>query len=115
MKEQPFEMAAHSLVGYAALDLRAGVEDLLTAEFANYNPERFAPVNIKISFGKEGFTITLYAYEKNSNKTITKNKLPVKKFKKRMNASALSQYIIHFSVSLSCDDFDINKMRVTNK
>ncbi|ANH81901.1 hypothetical protein A8C56_13780 [Niabella ginsenosidivorans] len=115
MKEQPFEMAAHSLVGYAALDLREGVEELLTAEFPNYHPERFAPVNIKISFSKEGFSVTLYAYEKNGKMPAGKGRLPVKKFKKRMKPIDFAAYVLHFAVSLSCDDFDINRMRVVNK
>ncbi|AHF17119.1 hypothetical protein [Niabella soli] len=115
MKEQPFERAAHDLVGYAALDLKYGMNAFLVAEFLTYSPDRFTPVSIKISFGKEGFVLTLYAHEKDKPAVADKKELPVKKFKKVIQPGTFAAYVAHFAVALPCNGFNLEAMRVTNK
>lgn len=114
MKEQPFESREHDLVGYAALDLKSGQEAFLSAVFPNYNPRRFVPVAIKVAFGKNHLTITLYAYAA-GEKPQTRDTLPVKKFKGILDIDVFASYVKHFSVSFSNDQFQIEQMRVTNR
>lgn len=117
MKTQPFETHEHDLTGYAALDFVDGNFDSLTSAFANYNPECFEPVTIKISLEAGSFAFTLYALDKikQAQTTGNKKKLPVKKFKMMMEASEFSKHIYRFAAALSSEKFDIEKMRVINK
>ncbi|MCF3108354.1 hypothetical protein LL912_06150 [Niabella sp. CC-SYL272] len=114
MKEQPFESSEHDLVGYASLDLKSGQDAFLTAIFPNYNPQRFVPVSIKVAFGKEHLTITLYAHAAGEQPE-TRGELPVKKFKGILDMDVFANYVKHFSVSFSNDRFDIDQMRVINR
>lgn len=116
-KHQPFETRQHDVTGYAALDFGEGGFNSFACAFANYSPDRFEPVTLKISLEGGSFTLTLYALDKmkQAAATISKKKLPVKKFKMMMKAAAFAQLIYRFAASLSYEKFNIEDMRVINK
>ena len=114
MKEQSFELKEHDLVGYAALDLKAGPEAFLSAVFPNYNPGRFVPVAIKVTFGKSGLIVALYASEVGKGPAAG-NAFPVKKFKGLLSMEVFAAYMTHFSVTFSNEKFDMDRMRVKNR
>lgn len=94
MKYQPFETKEHDLTGYAALDFGNDGFASFTSLFANYNPTRFEPVTLKLSFASGCFTITLYALDKiKQEQTINQKKLPVKKIKMVMEAPEFAKHI----------------------
>lgn len=114
---QPFETQEHDWTGYAALDFPDGNFNSFASLFANYNPQRFEPVTIKISLEGGSFTLTLYALDKMKETEETKHKkeLPVKKFKMMMEAADFAKHIYRFAASLTNNKFNVEEMRVINK
>jgi hypothetical protein len=116
--EQPFEKREHGLTGYASLEfLKNGGFNELAAAIADYNPDRFDPVALKILAGGSGFIVTLYALDKSAREksVIPDDKLPVKKFKIEMEWQQLMQHIRQFDIIVSDEAYPISDILVLNK
>lgn len=120
MKGQiPFETEAHSLAGKAAMDLFPG-EDLNALAVnlvANYNPERFDAIAIRLFLQRGEEIVTLYAVDKfkQEQHNYPYNKLPVRKFKLRISPRELLRYVKRFDLTLTNDAYDLQDMLVMNK
>jgi hypothetical protein len=116
--EQPFEKREHGLVGYAAVDFHKKDDfNVLAANVANYNPDRFDPVALKIMVSESSFIVTLYALDKSAREkdSYPDDKLPVKKFKIEMELQQFMRYIKHFDLIVSNEAYSIADIVVTNK
>lgn len=117
--EMPFETEAHSLAGKAAMDLFAG-EDLnvlATKLIPNYNPRRFDATALRLFLQRGKQIVTLYAVDKFKQEQdhYPKDKLPVRKFKLRIQPAELLRLIKRFDLTLTNDAYDIQDMLVMNK
>jgi hypothetical protein len=116
--EQPFEKREHGLIGFAALDFQQGEDfNVLAANIADYNPDRFDPVALKVMANESGLIVTLYALDKSAQETkeYPDAKLPVKKFKKTMEWQEFIRLIKHFDFIVSNETYSIADIVVTNK
>jgi hypothetical protein len=118
-KKKPFETRFHSLNGNAAMDLHRK-EDLnaLAAKFvANYNPDRFDAVALRLFVQKDEPIVTIYAVDKykQENDNYPKDKLPVKKFKLKLPFDEFIKHVKKFDLTVSNDAYDIEDILVINK
>ena len=117
-KPQHFETREHDLTGFASVELYEKDFNLLGQRLANYNPDRFDAVALKV-FVKAGKPIvTLFAldkYKQKQSSNIPKNKLPVKKFKIAIEWRDLIPLVKQFDFVVSNGKYDIADMLVENK
>jgi hypothetical protein len=118
LNEQPFETEEHDLAGKAALDL-TGTDSFqaFLARTANYDPDRFDPVALKLYVEGRNPVLTLYAVDKSKQEqsNYPKDKLPVKKFKLAISWPELFGFVKRFELVVSFGSYDINNMLVINK
>jgi hypothetical protein len=81
-----------------------------------FDTERFEIAALRI-FAARGFTVTVYALDKFSNKTPSSDhKVPVKKFKiEDVNAADLPQIVEAFNFTLAAGNFELDEIEVTNR
>jgi len=117
-KRQHFETREHDLTRHASVDLYEKDFNLLGSRLANYNPDRFDAVALKV-FIKEGKPIvTLFAldkYKQDEFSSYPKDKLPVKKFKINIEWSSLIASVKQFDFVVSNNAYDIDDILVINK
>ena len=116
--KQPFERSEHDLTGMASIDLyRKDDFNSFAARFANYNPNRFDPVALRVFVQKGKPLITLFALDtyKQEQSRYPVDKLPVKKFKLALGWDDFFKYIKRFDFTVSNEAFDLKNMLVTNK
>jgi hypothetical protein len=118
-KDIPFETDAHSLAGRAAMDLfpREDLNKVASKLVANYNPDRFDAIAIRVFLQRGEQIVTLYAVDKfkQEQDNYPKNKLPVRKFKLRISPGEFLRYVKRFDLTLTNDTYDIQDMLVMNK
>lgn len=113
-KKQPFDYDHHDLAGHASVDFHGRMNFSSFAEkITGYNPQRFSPVAFRLFMQKGEPVLTLFALD--NTKTKENGKLPVKKFKLKMNFNELFSFIKKFDFTVSDGKFDINDIVVTNK
>jgi hypothetical protein len=112
--KQPFEKNEHDLTGHASVDF-LGREDFsaFASKLTGYNPDRFAPVALRMFIQKGEPILTLYALDMNKEKT--DGKLPVKKFKMKMELTEMLKMMKRFDFTVSDGKYDISDIVVTNK
>jgi hypothetical protein len=112
--KQPFDFDHHDLAGHASVDF-AGRNDFagFAEKLTGYNPLRYSPVALRLFMQKGEPVMTLYALD-NSKKKID-GKLPVKKFKLKMQINELFAMIKKFDFTVSDGRYDIGDIVVTNK
>jgi hypothetical protein len=116
--DQPFETEHHDMTGNASLDLvNRGEFYAFLAKHANYDPDRFDPVALKIFMEGRDFILTLYALDKSKQEqeSSPKDKLPVKKFKLAVSWYELFTFVKRFDIVVSEGNYDIKDMVVINK
>jgi hypothetical protein len=96
---------------FEAMDL----EDLCMVHIPGYDKERFQIVAVRVFASKE-FIVTVYAEDKQSNKTVGELRYPVKKFKiQTLSMAELFNFVEAFNFTVSDDDYYLEDMEVTNK
>jgi hypothetical protein len=112
--KQPFEKKQHDLTGYANVDF-TGRDDFsaFATKLTGYNPSRFSPVALRMFIQKGEPILTLYALDK--GKEEQKGKLPVKKFKLKMELEELLKMVKRFDFTVTDGNYDVSEIVVTNK
>jgi|GEM_PF-676840 len=116
--DQPFEIRAHDMTGFASLDMYSEeVFNAFLTRTAGYDPDRFDPVALKIFIQGKKPVLTLYALDKSKQelKDCPQDKLPVKKFKMAVTWADLFSWIKRFDLVVSTGAYDVKDMRVINK
>lgn len=116
--QQPFEKREHGLTGYATLDFHKKEDfNVFAANIADYNPDRFDPVALKLLASESQVIVTLYALDKSAREKegYPDKKLPVKKFKLEMAYREFMLYIKHFDLIVSNEAYSIADIVVINK
>ena len=91
------------------------LQDLCIKHIPGYEKERFDIVAVRVFASKE-FIVTIYAADKQSNKTVKEMRYPVKKFKvQSLSMAELFDFVEAFSFTVSDDNFYLEDMEVTNK
>src|SRR5690349_6486369 len=91
------------------------LEDLCIAHIPGYDKERFEIVAVRVFASKE-FIVTVYAADKQSQKTVKELRYPVKKFKiQTLSMNELFNFVEAFNFTVSDDDYYLEDMEVTNK
>lgn len=118
-KKQPFETEAHLLTGKSAMDLfrKEDLNSLAVKLFPNYNPDRFDASAIRLFVQKNEPIVTLFAVDKlkQESNNYPPQKLPVKKFKVRIDFNDFIKLFKRFDVTLTNDAYDLSDMLVINK
>lgn len=112
--KQPFDYNHHDLAGHASVDF-AGRTDFsaFAQKIAGYNPLRYSPVAMRLFMQKNQPVVTLYALD--NMKAKEKGKLPVKKFKLKMDMKEIFSMIKKFDFTVSDGRYDLRDIVVTNK
>jgi hypothetical protein len=112
--KQPFDYDHHDLAGHASVDFAGKTNFSAFAEkIAGYNPLRFSPVALRMFVQKGEPVMTLYALD--NMKAKEDGKLPVKKFKLKMEWKKFFALIKKFDFTVSDGRYDLNDIVVTNK
>ena len=117
-KRQHFETREHDLTGFASVDLNDKDFNLLGSRLANYNPDRFDAVALKVFVKRGELIVTLFAldkYKQEGPSNFPKNKLPVKKFKVNIEWGDLLVAVKQFDFVVSNGAYDIEDIVVLNK
>lgn len=118
VQEQPFETEGHDFSGMAALDLHdmQGFYKFL-ATVADYDPDRYDPVAIKVYVAENHPTVTLFVVDKNKQEenNYPKDKLPVRKLRLQLSWSELFSFVRRFDLVVSTGVFDVKDMLVINE
>jgi hypothetical protein len=117
-KEQPFETEGHDFSGLASLDLHdANGFYKFLATVADYDPDRYDPVAIKVFVAENHPTVTLFVVDKNEQEKNNhpKDKLPVRKLKLQLSWSELFSFVRRFDLVVSTGAYDIADMLVINE
>jgi hypothetical protein len=97
------------------LDTSKDLEDLCEAHIPGYDKKRFQIVAVRV-FAAGEFIVTIYAEDKQSNKSVRELRFPVKKFKiQTLSMAELFQYVEAFNFTVSDDDYYLEDMDVTNR
>jgi hypothetical protein len=118
LKEQPFETEGHDFSGMASLDLHdAEAFYKFLASAAEYDPDRYDPVALKIYIAENHPTVTLYVVDKTAQETGTypKDKLPVRKLKLQLMWGELFSFVRRFDLVVSTGAYDIKDILVINE
>ena len=115
---EPFETRGHDLSGSASLEFY-DVDNFqsFASRALGYDPDRFDPVALKIFISGANPIVTLYAVDKSAQeKNIApKDKLPVQKFKVRINWPDIFKFVKSFDLVVSDGTYDIKDMLVEKK
>ena len=118
VQEQPFETQGHDFSGMASLDLHdmQGFYKFL-ATVADYDPDRYDPVAIKVFVSENNPTVTLFVLDKNAQEgnNYPKDKLPVRKLKLQLSWSELFSFVRRFDLVVSPGSYSIQDMLVINE
>ena len=117
-KSSHFETRGHDLTGFASVELYEKDFNLLGCRLANYNPDRFDAVALKVFVKAGNPLVTLFAldkYKQKQSSTYPKNKLPVKKFKINIEWRDLIPLVKQFDFVVSNGKYDLANMLVENK
>jgi hypothetical protein len=113
-KKQPFDYDHHDLSGHASVDFPGSTTFSTFAQrLTGYNADRFSPVALRVFVQKGQPVMTLYALD-NSKKS-EDGKIPVKKFKLKMDFAELFSMVKKFDFTVSDGMHDISEIVVTNK
>ena len=118
IKEQPFETEGHDFSGMASLDLHDAPEFYtFLSSVAEYDPDRYDPVALKIYITENHPTVTLFVVDKTAQEqgTYPKDKLPVRKLKLQLLWGELFSFIRRFDLVVSPGSYDIKDMLVINE
>lgn len=117
VKEQPFETAGHDFSGKASLDLHdLQAFNTFLASIAEYDPDRYDPVALKVYIADNHPVVTLYVLDKNAQESgeHPKDKLPVRKLHLQLMWGELFSFIKSFDVVVTPGTYDIEDMLVIN-
>ncbi len=116
-KEQPFEKEGHDFTGMASLDLHdQNAFYTFLAGVADYDPDRYDPVALKVYISENHPTVTLYVVDKNAQESgnYPKDKLPVRKLKLQLMWGELFCFVRSFDVVVTPKTYDVQDMLVIN-
>jgi hypothetical protein len=117
IKEQPFETQGHDFSGMASLDLHdTDAFYTFLASVAEYDPDRYDPVALKVYIAENHPSVTLYVVDKNAQETGTypKDKLPVRKLHLQLMWGELFSFIRRFDLVVTPKTYDVQDMLVIN-
>lgn len=118
VQEQPFETKGHDFSGMASLDLHdtRGFYRFL-ATVADYDPDRYDPVALKVYIVENHPTVTLFVLDKTKQEedNYPKDKLPVRKLKLQLTWSELFSFVRRFDLVVTTGAYDIADMIVINE
>lgn len=118
VQEQPFETEGHDFSGMASLDLHdvSGFYRFL-ATVADYDPNRYDPVAIKVFVAENHPTVTLFVVDKLNKRSSShpEGKLPVRKLKLQLTWSELFSFVRRFDLVVKTGSYDISDMIVINE
>lgn len=117
-EQQPFEREGHDFSGMASLDLHdAQAFYKFLATTADFDPDRYDPVALKVYITENHPTVTLYVLDKTAQETGThpKDKLPVRKLKMQLQWSELFSFVRRFDIVVTTGAYDVKDMLVINE
>lgn len=115
--EQPFETEGHDFSGMASLDLHdQQAFYTFLASTAEYDPDRYDPVALKVYIAENHPIVTLYVLDKNAQEgdQYPKDKLPVRKLHLQLMWGELFSFVKSFDLVVSPGTYDIKDMLVIN-
>lgn len=117
LNEQPFETEGHDFTGKASLDLHdQQAFYAFLASIAEYDPDRYDPVALKIYIAENHPVVTLYVLDKNAQESgeYPKDKLPVRKLHLQLQWGELFSFVRSFDLVVTPGSYDVKDMRVIN-
>jgi hypothetical protein len=114
---QPFETEEHDFSGMASLDLHDHQAFYtFLASIAEYDPDRYDPVALKVYVAGNQPSVTLFVLDKNAQETneYPKDKLPVRKLHLQLMWGELFSFIRSFSLVVTPGSYDVKDMLVIN-
>lgn len=115
--QQPFETRGHDFSGMASLDLHdQQAFYAFLSSVAEYDPDRYDPVALKIYITENHPSITLFVVDKNVQEAgdYPKGKLPVRKLHLQLQWGELFSFIRRFDLVVSSGTYDVKDMLVIN-
>jgi hypothetical protein len=114
---QPFETEGHDFSGMASLDLHdvSGFYKFLST-VADYDPEKYDPVAIKVYVAENHPIVTLFVAEKNHQVNAQSDgHIPVRKLKLSLSWSELFSFVRRFDLVVKTGKYDLKEMVVINE
>ncbi|MBA3647116.1 MAG: hypothetical protein H0W62_00970 [Chitinophagales bacterium] len=116
-KRQPIETKEHDLTGVGSLDLLNHDFNMFASKLANYNPDRYEAMALKVFVQKGKLILTLFAIDKlkQEQSNYPKDKLPVRKFKLNIVWDEFIRHIKGLDLIVTNEAYDIQDMLIINK